>query len=181
MHAVRSLPFVFSRMTSTMETNNVVYMRDNVQGLLRIEGKQLHVQWRLTRSVDHYGVQVSSDSDRYPLREHAIPVSKLSEVRVRKSRFRIPFQRVLIIVSSDMQAFDPLTSDGDLPGLILAHPAELKIQVRRQDYTLMDDFASHLKTVISEQFLESMQNELNTLEPNRQRSLPPSPNEKKGT
>lgn len=174
MHAVRSLPFVFSRLTNTMETNNVVYTRENVQGLLRIEGKQLHVQWRMTRSVDHYGVQVSSDSEQYPLREHAIPISKLSEVRVRRSMFQIPFRRVLIIVSSDMQAFDPLTGDGDLPGLTLAHPAELKIQVRRQDYKLMDDFASHLKAVISEQFLESMQNELNTLNASNQRKLPPA-------
>ena len=164
MHVIKSLPFVFMQQSNTVNTNDVIYTRDNIHGLLRLENTHLHVQWRLTRKVDRYGVVVSSDSEQYPMREHAIPVQKLSEVRVMRTRFMIPPRKSLVIFASDLKAFDPLTGDGDLPGLALAHPAELKVSVRRQDHQVLEDFANHLRTVISEQVLELMEKDMKQLE-----------------
>ena len=81
---------------------------------------------------------------------------------------------MLIIVASDMQVFNPLVDDGDLPGLILAHPAELKIAVRRQDHQLLEDFASHMRTTISEIYLDLIDKELKQLGGTGKKSLPPT-------
>ncbi|MBX2821597.1 MAG: hypothetical protein KTR29_18005 [Rhodothermaceae bacterium] len=166
MHSTRSLPFVISKLTSDLSrlTSNpgqsVVYTRDSIQGLLRLESNQLFIQWRFTRKIEHYGIEVRTDSEEYPMREHVIPISKLSEVRVRRRRFMIPPRRTLVLVSSDLQVFDPLTGDGEVPGLALQHPAELVIQVRRADHQLLEEFASQLRMAISEQVLDSLEQDL---------------------
>ena len=174
MHTVKALPFVFTQLSNSIKTNDVIYTRDSTQGLLRLEGTHLYVQWRMTRKVHRYGVTVSSDSEQFPMREHAIPIHKLSEVRVVRTRFMIPPRRTLVIFASDMKVFDPLTGDGDIPGLLLDHPAELKISVRRQDHQVLEDFANHLRTVISEQVLALMEKDMDQLEPSRRKSLPPA-------
>ena len=164
MYAVKALPFVFTQQSNSINTNNVVYTRDSIYGLLRLVNTHLHVQWRLTRKVDQYGAVVNSDSERFPMREHAIPIQKLSEVRVGRSWSVIPPRRSLIIFASDLSVFDPLTGDGDLPGLALSHPAELKISVRRQDHQVLDDFARYLRAAISEQVLELLEKDMKKLE-----------------
>jgi len=178
MHSTRSLPFVISQQTSNISNytsnpnQNVVYTRDSIQGLLRLENSTLFIQWRFTRKIHRYGTEVSTDSEQYPMREHAIAISKLSEVRVRRRRFMIPPRRMLVLVSSDLQAFDPLTGDGDIPGLSLPHPAELVVQVRRSDHQLLEEFASQLRMAISEQVLDSLEKDLKQIDRPKKRLGP---------
>ena len=176
MHAYRSLPFVINQQTSNINNytnqdsnHSVVYTKDRIQGLLRLEKNQLQIQWRFTRNVHRYGVEVSLDSEQFPMREHVVPISKLSEVRIRKRLLHIPPQSMLVLVSSDLQAFDPLTDNGEVPGLVLSHPAELIVTVRWTDRQLLEEFVSQLRVAISEQVLDSLEDDLKQIEGSKKR------------
>ena len=63
-------------------------------------------------------------------------------------------------MASDLAAFDPLVADSDMAELLLPHPAELEVEIRRDDQWMVDEFVSLLKRKISEHLLENIGKEL---------------------
>lgn len=150
-----ALPFVLRRTHDVVSGREVTSTREQLHGLLHLDGEKLVIQWRTTREISHVGREIRTDRELAPIREVAVPLSGLSGARVRRIWRHWRFVEVLVLTASDLRAFDVLTGDSEVPGLVLEHPAEIVLEVRRSDRPLVREFVSELRLAISEQLLAS--------------------------
>lgn len=152
-----ALPFILRREHGVVSGREITSTRDHLHGLLRLSGEQLVIQWRTTREISRVGREIRTDLELAPIREVAVPLSGLASARVRRVwRHWLP-NEVLVLTATDLRAFDALTGEGDAPGLVLEHPAEIVLEVRRSDRKLAREFASELRLAISENLLEALE------------------------
>ena len=119
--------------------------RETVHGLLRLDGDQLHVQWRVARSTDHVGMTIRSDKEVEPVREVVIPLTAIAGATVKWS-WRWPPGPHLVLTAADLRAFEEVAGAA---GLSLDHPAELELRLRRSDRALGVEFAGELELAIA--------------------------------
>jgi hypothetical protein len=127
--------------TSTVET---------IHGLLRVDGDALVLQWRVQRQTDRVGAEIRSDRELEPVREATIPVASVSGAVVRWPRWRPGRAGRLVLTAADLRAFEGLTGPG---GLELAHPAQLVLEVRKEDKDAARELATQVELAIGDHAL----------------------------
>lgn len=155
-----ALPFVLHREHGIISGGEVTSTRDQLHGLLYLDGEQLVVQWRTSREISRVGHEIRTDRELTTVREVALPLSALAGAGVRRVWRRWWFAEALVLTAADLRAFDALTGEGDLPGLVLEHPAEIVLEVRRTDREPLREFVSRLRLAISENLLAAYEAQL---------------------
>ncbi len=84
------------------------------------------------------------------MREATIPIASVSGAVVRSPRWRLGRARRLILTAADLRAFEGLTGPG---GLELAHPAQLVLDVRKQDKDAARELATQVELAIGDHAL----------------------------
>ena len=151
-----ALPFVLRRTQDTVGMTEITSTTETVHGLLRLEGEQLRIQWRLGRSTERVGSQIRTDRELEPVREVAVPLAALAAARVRWSWRRWPPGRRLVLTAADLQAFEQVAGDG---GLRLDHPAELELNMPRKQVAAAREFAAELELALSELALRAAEDD----------------------
>lgn len=152
-----ALPFVLHRDHSAVSGFEVTSIREQLHGLLRLDGDRLVIQWRTAREITRTGREVRTDRELAPIREVAIPLSGLAGAHVRRAWRRWWLREVLVLTAADLRAFDALTGEADVPGLVLEHPAEIVVELRRSDQQLAREFVGELRLAISEHMLSAFE------------------------
>ena len=145
-----ALPFVLRRASSVISGHEVTSTPEQLHGLLYLDGERLVVQWRTSREISRVGSEIRTDRELTAVREVALPLAALAEARVRRVWRRWWFGDALVLTAADLRAFDALTGEGDLPGIVLEHPAEMILEVRREDQNRAREFVSELTLALSE-------------------------------
>lgn len=158
LHA-SALPFVLRREHGVVSRGEVTSTRDEIHGLLRFDGERLVVQWRAVREISRVGREIRTDTELVPIREVSIPLSGLAGARVRRTWRRWRPNEVLVLTASDLRAFGELAAEDGVPGLVLEHPAEIVLELRRADQALAREFVSELKLAVSEHLLHALEEE----------------------
>jgi hypothetical protein len=156
-----ALPFFLKRSEDVIAGGSFISTSETVHGLLRLEGEQLVVQWRIARNTDHVGSEIRTDREVTPVREVVIPLAALGGGRVRASWWPWSAGRI-VLTAADLRAFEAVAGE---TGLRLEHPAELVFRVRRADFDLAREFVGEIDMALADRALQAAQ------EPGR---LPPS-------
>lgn len=143
-----SLPFVLTRKKDVYTATSMISTKERVHGLLRLEGEQLRIQWRVGRTTEHYGVaEVRSDDEVEPVQEVIVPLEHVAGALV-KQRWWEPWAGPrLVLTGNDLRAFEGMAGR---EGLQLSHPAELTLRLRRGDALAASEFAGELAMAIAE-------------------------------
>lgn len=147
-----ALPFRFRRKQEVMGLIEVTSTTETVDGLLRLDGDRLVIQWRLTRATERMGMQFRTDHEYEPVREVVIPLPALAEARVRTLWWRWPPGPHLVLTAADLRAFEEVAGED---GLRLDHPAELALYLRRRDRLQGQEFAAELEMALAERALQA--------------------------
>lgn len=149
-----SLPFVLSRSKDVYTSTTMVSTKERVHGLLRLEGEQLRIQWRVGRTTERYGVgELRSDDEVEPVQEVVVPLEHVAGAVVRQRWWERWAGARLILTGNDLRAFEGMAGT---EGLQLSHPAELTLRLRRGDALAAAEFAGELAMAIAELPLERM-------------------------
>jgi hypothetical protein len=147
---VPALPFTLRRAHGVIRGKEITSTVETIHGLLRIDGDSLVLQWQVQRQTDRVGAEIRSDREREPVREATIPIASVSGAVVRSPRWRLGRARRLILTAADLRAFEGLTGPG---GLELAHPAQLVLDVRKQDKDAARELATQVELAIGDHAL----------------------------
>lgn len=160
---VSALPFTMKRTNDVFGVAEYSSTTETVHGLLRIHQDDLIIQWRVHRSTDRFGKEVRSDMQVDPVREVAVPLTRIANASIR----RLWWERHprLVLTAADLTAFEELAGAG---GLSLAHPAELVLTLRRGDRLTAREFATDLELAAGDLALDLEEAEEDA------RQLPPS-------
>jgi hypothetical protein len=152
-----ALPFVLRREHGIINGSEITSTREHLHGLVYLNGEQLVIQWRTSREISRVGREIRTDREVTTVREVTLPLSALAGASVRRVWQRWWFGEVFVLTAADLKAFDALTEEGDLPGLMLEHPAEIVLEVRRTDRDQLREFVSKLRLAISENRLAAFE------------------------
>ena len=146
-----TLPFTLRRSTDEFTASSMTTTTESVHGLLRLEGEEVTVQWRLDRKTAYLGgTKHYTDEEIEKVREVTIPISALAGATVRRPWWRFWSGPRIVLVASDLQVLEAIAGE---EGLGLAHPAKLVLSVRRADALLAAEFAADLELAIAESAL----------------------------
>lgn len=144
---VATLPFRLSARHQVVLGGTVTTTDERRHGVLRLERETLVVQWRVEREVQRIGPGVRTDMERDGLRDVAVPVRMLGDVRV-SARGRWWWRRwELVLTARDLVAFDGLAG---ADGFAFDHPATLVLPVLTSNVELAQEFASEVALAIAE-------------------------------
>ncbi len=155
MIQLTALPFIVQRQNSVQTGVEYTSTRERIFGLLLISGSNLRIQWRATLEVNRYGQEIRKDEEMKPLREVSIPLAEIAGAQVRRKWLRWPPAHALVITAADLKTFEPLLSENGDPGLVLQHPAEMVLEIRRVDRQRAYDLARALNLAVTEKLLAS--------------------------
>ncbi len=143
-----TLPFTLRRSKSSFTASAMTTTTEKVHGLLRLEGAELTVQWRLARKTTFLGsVEQHTDEDIEAVRETTIPLSAMASAIVRRPWWRLWSGPRIVLLASDLRALEAVAGED---GLRLAHPAKLVLSVRRADALVAAEFAAELEIAVAE-------------------------------
>lgn len=148
-----ALPFFLKRSEDVIAGGSFISTSETVHGLLRLEGEQLVVQWRIARNTDHVGSEIRTDREVTPVREVVIPLAALGGGRVRASWWPWSAGRI-VLTAADLRAFEAVAGE---TGLRLDHPAELVFRVRRADLDLAREFVGEVDMALADRALQAAQ------------------------
>jgi hypothetical protein len=156
IHAA-ALPFVVRREHGVIAGREITSTRDEIHGLLRLDGDRVVVQWRAARETSRVGSEIRTDRELAPVRDVALPLAGIASARVRWEWRRWPPRRVLLLTAADLRAFEALGSEPGVPGagLVLEHPAELTLDLRRRDREAARAFVAELELALAERALRA--------------------------
>ena len=146
-----ALPFTVTRGTDVVSGFNVSTTVERTHGLLRVDGGQLVVQWRMTRSTEKVGSEIRTDEEVGEVREASVSLTAIASCVVRHpwpQWFRKPR---LDLTAADLRAFESLVGAG---GFERRHPALLTLTLQRSDRLAADEFAADLALAIAERQLQ---------------------------
>lgn len=149
-----ALPFFLSRshdvigeeITSTTET---------IHGLLRLEGDEVIVQWRLAREINRVGDEIRTDQELEAVREVRVPLQAVASAAVRRRGWRWLSAPQIVLTAADLRAFEEIAGAA---GLQLDHPATLELRIHRTDRLTAHEFAAELNLARAEQALLNSDN-----------------------
>jgi hypothetical protein len=143
-----TVPFTIRRSKDEFGTTTFSSTTETVHGLLRLEGEEVIIQWRLDRKTERYSAtSIKTDEDMEPVREVVIPLDAVAGAFVRKRWWEFWKGPWLVLTAADLHAFDRVAGDG---GLRLAHPAEMVVGLRRADRMLAEEFTAELTLAVAE-------------------------------
>jgi hypothetical protein len=151
-----ALPFLIRRDHEVVSGEDVTSTEETHYGLLRLYNDELLVQWRTSREINRYGEEVRTDHEFEPIREVTIPVGGIAGAVVRRKWHRGWRRRVFVLTAADLRTFDDLTGKEGVPGLVMKHPAELVLELRKSDVDRAREFASKLALAVSEEMLRAL-------------------------
>ena len=143
-----ALPFVIHRKHDVVGFE-ITSTKETVHGLLRLDGDELHIQWRVARSTERVGWQIRTDKEVEPVREVTVPLTAVAGATVRR-RWGWPPVMHLVLTAADLRAFEEVAGAA---GLSLDHPAELALRLRGADLELGREFAGELELALAERAL----------------------------
>ncbi len=141
-----TLPFLLTRGSDSVTVETISTTRETVHGLLRLEGDQLTIQWRVGRRTDHFGSGMRTDEEVEPVREISVHVSQVAGAAVHRRWFGRLLPPRLVLTASDLTAFEGLAG---AEGLQLEHPAELVLSLRRADRLAAEEFSAELALAVA--------------------------------
>ena len=145
-----AVPFHLKRSQDTYSGRAYTSTTETVHGLLRLEGDELAIQWRLSRRTDHVGgASYHTEEELESVREIILPLAAVAGATVRRPWWGLGTAR-LALRAADLRAFEGVTGEG---GLKLAHPAELVFRLRREDVLAAEEFAAELALALAERSL----------------------------
>lgn len=147
-----ALPFLLRRKTDVVGMMEITSTTEVSHGLLRIEEDTLVVQWSTARETQLVGLVMKTDRELDPVREVRIPLSGLAGADLGWQWRRWPPGPGLVLRAADLRAFEGLAGDA---GLVLEHPAELTLGIRRRDRALAREFAGDLEMHLADQALRA--------------------------
>ena len=154
MPQASALPFVITRSREEASGPEVIAVREELHGLLRVEGTSLVVQWRLSRERQRVGREGAGQREQEPVREVAIPLAALANARVQRTgRWWSKKQTALVLTASDLRAFEPLAGTG---GPTPEHPGELLVPIRDEDQEAARSFTTELEMALAEHTLRAL-------------------------
>jgi hypothetical protein len=148
-----ALPFVLRREHGVISGREITSTRDEIHGLLRLDGARLAVQWSASRQTSRVGREIRTDRELAPVREVVLPLGAVAGAQLRWEWRRWPPRRVLVLTAADLRAFQSLAGETDGPGLVLEHPAELTVELRRSDRAAAREFVAELELALAEHAL----------------------------
>jgi hypothetical protein len=154
-HAARShaaLPFVLRRDDAVVSDREVSEVVEEAHGLLRLERTRVVVQWSTAREVTRVGREVRTDRELGPVREATLPLVDLAGAELKRGWWRWPARWKLVLRAGDLRAFEALAGDA---GLVLEHPAELTLELRRGDLPAALEFVQDLELALADNLLAS--------------------------
>jgi hypothetical protein len=157
LHA--ALPFVLRREHGVVSVREVTATREELHGLLRLDAERLVIQWRATREISRVGREIRTDRVLAPIREVSLPLSGLAGARIRRVWRKWWWGEVVVLTAADLRAFDVLTDEEGVPGLVLEHPAELVLELRRSDSRQAREFVSELTLALAEEAFRAAERE----------------------
>lgn len=143
-----AVPFVIHRKHDVVGFE-ITSTKETVHGLLRLDGDELHIQWRVARKTERVGWQIRTDTEVEPVREVTVPLSAVGGATVRR-RWRWPPVIYLVLTAADLRAFEEVAGAA---GLSLDHPAELALRLRGADLELGHEFVGELELALAERAL----------------------------
>ncbi|HYW31555.1 MAG TPA: hypothetical protein VE869_08620 [Gemmatimonas sp.] len=144
---VATLPFELTSNHQVIGAGTFTRTEERRHGVLRLERDTLVVQWRVEREVRQYGPETRTDVERDGLRDVAVPVRMLGDVRV-STRGRLWWRRwELVVTARDLVAFDGLVG---ADGFVFDHPATLVLPVQTSNIELAQEFASEVALAVAE-------------------------------
>ena len=148
-----TLPFVIKRSSDEMDFTEITSTTEEVHGILRIEEDVLVVQWSTARQTERVGITaIRTERDLDPAREVRLPLVGLGGATYRWRWWLFQPRATLVIRAADLKAFRILAGDS---GLLLEHPAELRLGVRWGDRALAKEFAAELELQLADRALEA--------------------------
>jgi hypothetical protein len=147
MRRSAALPFNLRRSEDVLGSAEMTTTTERVYGLLRLDGDQLLIQWRLTRKTQTLGSEIRTEEEMEPVREIVLPLRALAGAKVRRPWWLFGAGLRLVLTAADLQAFDALVGEG---GLKLAHPAEVVLRLRRRDALAAEEFTAELALALAE-------------------------------
>lgn len=143
-----SLPFVLTRRKDVYTDSAMTTTKERVHGLLRLEGEQLRIQWRVGRTTERYGAtEVRSDDEVEPVQEVVVPLEHVAGAVVKQGWWERWTGPRLVLTGRDLRAFEGMAGKD---GLQLSHPAELTLRLRRGDGLAASEFAGELAMAVAE-------------------------------
>lgn len=148
MYRTATVPFTISRTRDEFSATSFSSTREEVHGLLRLEGDEVLIQWRLARKTESYTTMtIKTDEDMEPVREVVIPLEAVATAFVRRRWWEFWRAPQMVLTAADLQAFDHVVGEG---GLRLDHPAEMVVDLRRKDRMLAEEFTAELTLAVAE-------------------------------
>ena len=151
MSRFAALPFVLRRTKNSFAADSMTSTKETVHGLLRLEGDELTMQWRLARTIVDLGGKAPRNEEEFePVGEATIPLSAMAGATVRRPWWRFWSGPRIVLMASDLRVLEAVTGED---GLRLAHPAQLVLTVRRSDALIAAEFAAELELAVAERAL----------------------------
>lgn len=152
-----ALPFTLRRGKDVIAGKEITSTRETVDGLLRLDGERVLIQWRTSRAIDRVGSEIRSDRELEPVRELSLPLSALAGAEIRWSWLRWPPGRYLVLTGADLHAFEELAGT---EGLQLKHPAQFEIRIGNDSRFGALEFASELTLALADRALRAAETAL---------------------
>jgi hypothetical protein len=151
-HPGSALPFLLRRQSDVIGIMEMTTTKETAHGLLRIEEDVLVVQWSTARETQKVGLVMKTDRALDPVREARIPLAGLAGADIGWQWRQWPPGPGLVLRAADLRAFEGLAGEA---GLVLEHPAELTLGIRRRDRALAREFAADLEMHLVDQSLKA--------------------------
>ena len=147
MASPAAVPFVIRRSHSVISGPEITAVREDSHGLLRLEAGRIVAQWSTARESSRVGHTIRVDRTLGPVQEVSVPLAALASARVRWRLLPWPPRWQLVLRAADLQAFRALAGEA---GLLLEHPAELVLELRRADRGVAREFAAELDMALAD-------------------------------
>jgi len=142
-----ALPFFLSRSRDVVGMAEITSTTERIDGLLRLDGEQLIIQWRVAREIERIGNEIRTDREFEEVREVCLPLQSVASAVVRRRGWRWFSAPQLVLTASDMRAFEEIAG---ATGMQLAHPATVELRIHRSDYLAAQEFAADLNLARAE-------------------------------
>ncbi len=149
MASSAALPFQLTRSSQVIAAGEIQQTTERIDGLLRLDGDPLVVQWRAARKTQRYGNVMRANRELDPVREVRVALADVAGAQVKAGGWlwRSP---CIVLTAADLWAFDEVAG---ATGLGLDHPATLVLTIRRSDRLLAREFAADLNLAVAERAL----------------------------
>ena len=149
MSRTATMPFVLLRQQQVVGSE-ITTTTEYIHGIIHFAGTRLRLQWRTSRETTRIGHEIRTDVELESVNEAELPLAAIANVEVRSkwwSRFGFGGGTTLIVRAADLRAFEVVAGTA---GLVLAHPAELVIPVRKEDRMNAREFAAEVMLALAE-------------------------------